>query len=194
MVVIQMYQKYFKRFLDLIFAVTLQIVLFLPMLIIGIITRINTKETAIFSQVRSGINKKPFVLYKFRTMPLFARSDLPSLEAVGKIKMNKWQEFLRKSSLDELPQLVNIIKGDMSFVGPRPVICQETDLINERDKYGANSVRPGLTGWAQINGRDSLDYRKKARFDGEYVKNMSFFFDLKCVIKTILTVFTNRGI
>ena len=189
-----MYQKYFKRFLDLIFAVTLQIVLFLPMLIIGIITRINTKETAIFSQVRSGINKKPFVLYKFRTMPLFARSDLPSLEAVGKIKMNKWQEFLRKSSLDELPQLVNIIKGDMSFVGPRPVICQETDLINERDKYGANSVRPGLTGWAQINGRDSLDYRKKARFDGEYVKNMSFFFDLKCVIKTILTVFTNRGI
>lgn len=107
--------------------------------------------------------------------------------------MTTLQRFLRKSSIDELPQLVNILKGDMSFIGPRPVICQERDLIEERDKYGANAILPGLTGWAQINGRDNLDYETKARLDGEYVNRMSFLFDLECIFLTIFSVIRHDG-
>ncbi len=189
-----MYRKYIKRLLDCVFAVILLVVLLLPMVIIGLITWIDTKEPVIFAQKRSGRYRKPFVLYKFRTMPQNTKTDLSTAETVGIISVDQWQHFLRQSSLDELPQLLNIIKGDMSFVGPRPVICRETDLIEEREKYGANAVRPGLTGWAQVNGRDAIDYKEKSRLDGEYVKELSFLFDAKCIIRTVSTVFTDKGI
>lgn len=109
-----------------------------------------------------------------------------------KINLSPLQKFLRKSSIDELPQLYNVLKGDMSIIGPRPVICEETDLLCERDKYGANDVLPGLTGWAQINGRDNIDYRKKAWLDGEYVDRISFVFDLKCFMLSIGNVLTHK--
>lgn len=127
-------------------------------------------------------------------MPVTANASLPTRECPhDRLQMSLLQRFLRKSSIDELPQLVNILKGDMSFVGPRPVICQEQDLIDERDKYGANSVFPGLTGWAQVNGRDTLDYVTKAQLDGEYVLRMSFLFDLKCIALTVFSVIRHEG-
>lgn len=189
-----MYRNYIKRFLDIIFAVILLAILFLPIVIIGMISAIDTKQSVFFSQLRSGKDKKPFILYKYRTMPRDTKTDMPTALRDSTVQMDKWQHFLRKSSLDELPQLFNIVKGDMSFVGPRPVICQETDLINERDKYNANSVRPGLTGWAQVNGRDALDYKEKAKLDGEYVQKINFFLDMKCILKTFSTIFTDKGI
>lgn len=127
-------------------------------------------------------------------MPVGTNDSLPTRECPhDRTLMSPLQRYLRKSSIDELPQLVNILKGDMSFVGPRPVICQEQDLIDERDKYGANAILPGLTGWAQINGRDNLDFVTKARLDGEYVQKQSFLFDLKCVVLTVISVLRHEG-
>lgn len=169
------------------------LVIAVPSLIIALITRLDSAGPVFFRQERSGKDKKPFYIYKFRSMPLSVRCDVPSIQLKG-IKITKWQKFLRKSSLDELPQLINIFVGDMSFVGPRPVICEEQDLIQERDKYGANNVLPGLTGWAQINGRDELDFETKARLDGDYVKHLSFSFDLRCLFATVLYVVRQEGI
>lgn len=164
------------------------------MLVIAAIVKISDPGPAIFKQKRVGINKTYFNLYKFRSMKMDT-PDVPThllenpdqyLIGIGK--------GLRKSSLDELPQLINILKGDMSIVGPRPALWNQDDLIAERDKYGANDVRPGLTGWAQVNGRDELEIPVKARFDGEYIEKQSFLFDVKCVFRTFRKVATADGI
>ncbi|MBQ9605031.1 MAG: sugar transferase, partial [Firmicutes bacterium] len=162
--------------------------------IIAILIITDDKGTVIFKQRRIGKNKKEFWIYKFRTMKMDTPQNVPThLLAHPETHITKVGDFLRKFSLDELPQLVNIIKGDMSIVGPRPALYNQYDLIDERDKYGANDIRPGLTGHAQINGRDELSVIGKARYDGEYVKKMSFFMDVSIVLKTGGIVFKRTG-
>ncbi len=189
-----MYKLCVKRILDLIVSTIAIIILFVPMVIVAIIVKINSPGPAIFKQRRVGIHKREFTMLKFRSMPTDVPSDLPTKEFNATHKLNKWQRFIRKSSIDELPQLFNIWLGQMSLVGPRPVLANEHDLIMERDKYGANDIKPGLTGWAQINGRDELDIVQKAEYDGEYVQKMSFLFDCKCILKTVGVVLKSKGI
>lgn len=171
------------------------LVLWPVFLIIAIVIKINSKGPVLFKQKRLGKNKKEFYILKFRTMRIDTPKDTPThlledpdffITSVGR--------FLRKTSLDELPQIINILKGEMSIVGPRPALWNQYDLIAERDKYYANDVRPGLTGWAQINGRDELIIDEKAKFDGEYTKKISLFFDSKVVLLTIFIVFRSEGI
>lgn len=187
--------NFFKKILDIILAFVLIIVLLPVFIIISLIILISDPGPIFFTQKRIGIHKKLFNLYKFRTMKMEAPHDMPThllknpdkyITSIGK--------FLRKTSFDELPQLFNILKGDMSFVGPRPALWNQDDLIMEREKYGANDVLPGLTGWAQINGRDELPIQVKAKYDGKYVKNISFLFDLKCFFGTFVVVFTHKGV
>lgn len=189
-----MYHSFFKRLFDVLFSLIGILLFFIPFLIVALLIKIDDGGPVLFFQKRSGLNRRPFRIWKFRTLPVGTNDSLPTCQCPHvRSQMTPLQRFLRKSSIDELPQLVNILKGDMSFVGPRPVICQEQDLIDERDKYGANAILPGLTGWAQINGRDNLDYVTKARLDGEYVQSMSFLFDLKCVILTVICVIWHEG-
>ena len=185
-----MYKAFFKRFFDIAFAVSAILALGLPMLLVALIVRIDSKGPALFKQKRVGKDKKCFTILKFRTMRIETPSNMPT----DKLKEpEKWitrsGRFLRITSLDELPQLFNILMGDMSLIGPRPALPNQLDLIGERDKNGANGIRPGLTGWAQVNGRDRLDNSAKAAFDGEYVEKMSIGFDLKCLFLTVGTVF-----
>lgn len=163
--------------------------------IIIIAIKCNSKGPVFFKQERIGRNKKNFNIYKFRTMRIDTPKDSPThllqnpdkyITGVGKV--------LRKSSLDELPQLFNILKGEMSAIGPRPALWNQFDLIKERDKYNANSIKPGLTGWAQINGRDELDIPTKARLDGEYASEVNLAFDIKCLMITIVHIFKSSGI
>lgn len=157
--------------------------------------KIDSKGPILFRQKRVGIHKTYFYILKFRTMSIMAPKDLPThMLEDSRLYITKIGAFLRKTSLDELPQMINIIKGDMAIVGPRPALWNQYDLIIERDKYFANEVLPGLTGWAQINGRDELEIPLKAKLDGEYVKNISFLFDIKCIVRTIFTVFTRDGV
>lgn len=188
-----MYTTYLKRVLDILLAIIILIVLALPLIIIIAITMICSSGSPFFVQERSGKNRKTFKMYKFRSMPANIPAHIPS-NSLTEIDLSLWQRWIRKTSIDELPQLVNILKGDMSFVGPRPVICEESDLLDERDKYHANDVLPGLTGWAQVNGRDILDYQTKAKLDGYYVKNINFWFDLKCIWLTIFCVLKQEDI
>lgn len=155
----------------------------------------DSKGPVLFKQKRVGIHKSHFYIYKFRTMRADTPKDVPThlLENPDQY-ITKTGRFLRKTSLDELPQIVNILKGDMAVVGPRPALWNQFDLIAERDKYGANDILPGLTGWAQINGRDELEIGEKAKLDGEYVKRMSFLFDLKCIVRTITSVWKHEGV
>lgn len=165
------------------------------MLIIAIAIKLDSKGPVLFKQKRVGKNKKYFMIYKFRSMYVDAPSDMPThLLKNPKAMITKVGGFLRKTSLDELPQLFNIFKGEMAIVGPRPALWNQYDLIEERDKYGANDIRPGLTGWAQINGRDELEIDEKSRLDGYYVQNMSFVLDLKCFFGTFLTVVKSEGV
>lgn len=190
-----MYCKFFKKVIDIVFSLFF-ILFFSPIFIlIAICILVTDYGSVMFKQKRFGMNKSFFYLYKFRTMKVSTPHDVPThllknpeqyITVIGK--------FLRKTSLDELPQLFNILKGDMSFVGPRPALWNQDDLIAERDKYGANDIKPGLTGWAQINGRDELSIEDKARYDGEYVKKMSLFFDFKCIIGTFFVVITHKGL
>ena len=190
-----MYKLVFKRLIDFIVSVCLIVALFPVFVIILLIIFIDDPGPVFFSQNRIGINKTYFRLYKFRTMKMSTPHDTPT-----HLLMNPEQyitrvgKFLRSTSLDELPQLFNILIGQMAIIGPRPALWNQDDLIAERDKYGANDVRPGLTGWAQINGRDELEIVEKARLDGEYVRNISFLFDLKCFIGTIKVVVKREGI
>ena len=165
------------------------------MLIIALIIKIEDPGPAFFKQKRVGLHKKHFMLIKFRSMKMDTPHDVPThmLENPDQYIL-KSGKFLRKSSLDELPQLFNIFAGQMSIIGPRPALWNQYDLIEERDKYGANDVLPGLTGWAQINGRDELEIPVKAKFDGEYVEKLSLGFDLKCFFKTIGAVFKSDGV
>lgn len=188
------YVSFFKRLLDFLVSLFALFFLWPVFIIIAIAIKIDDPGPVFFKQKRIGIHKTYFQLYKFRTMKI-STPDLPThmLENPQQY-ISKVGHFLRKSSLDELPQLLNILKGDMSIVGPRPALWSQDDLIAERDKYGANDVLPGLTGWAQINGRDELELDVKARFDGEYVKNLSFLFDLRCFFGTFLTVLRQDGV
>ena len=166
---------FIKRTIDIVMAFLGIVILFPIFLIISIAIKIDSDGPIIFSQKRSGKDKKYFKIYKFRTMNISAPTNVATRDLEDShIYITKFGRLLRKTSLDELPQLINILKGEMSIIGPRPVILEESDLIIERDKYGANSVKPGLTGWAQVNGRDKLDNKTKAMYDGEYVENFGF--------------------
>lgn len=189
-----MYKHFFKRAFDIVLSFLGLIVLAIPMGIIALAIKIDDPGPAIFKQERIGIHKKRFRLYKFRSMKL-STPDLPThLLENPEQYISKIGKFIRKTSLDELPQLWNILKGDMSIIGPRPALWSQDDLIAERDKYGANDIRPGLTGWAQINGRDELDIPVKVKLDGEYVEKLSFFFDCKCFFGTIKAVLRSDGV
>ena len=190
-----MYRKFFKRLFDIIISFNGILFLGIPMLVIALIIKIEDPGPAFFKQKRVGLHKKHFMLIKFRSMKMDTPHDVPThmLENPDQYIL-KCGKFLRKSSLDELPQLFNIFAGQMSIIGPRPALWNQYDLIEERDKYGANDVLPGLTGWAQINGRDELEIPVKAKFDGEYVEKLSLGFDLKCFFKTIGAVFKHEGV
>ena len=190
-----MYNKFFKRLVDLILSTMGIIVLAIPMGIIALIIKITDPGPVFFQQKRVGIHKSHFNLYKFRSMKMSTPRDCPThlLENPDQY-ITRIGKFLRKSSLDELPQLFNIWMGQMSVIGPRPALWNQEDLIAELDKYGANDVKPGLTGWAQINGRDELEIPVKAKLDGEYVEKMSFLFDCKCFFGTITSVLKSDGV
>lgn len=189
-----MYKRFVKRFLDIFLSFIAIIVLALPMMIIALIIKIDDPGPALFKQKRFGKNKRFFMLYKFRSMKLNT-PELPThLLQNPDMYISKVGKFIRRTSLDELPQIYNIFLGQMSIIGPRPALWSQDDLIAERDKYGANDVRPGLTGWAQINGRDELDIETKSRLDGEYVNNLSLTFDLKCFFGTIKSVVKSEGV
>lgn len=184
-----------KRVLDFIISLMAVIILSPILLILCIAIKVDSKGPVLFQQKRVGIHVTYFPIYKFRTMRIDTPKDMPThMLSNPEQYITKVGKFLRKSSLDELPQLFNILKGDMSFVGPRPALWNQEDLIAEREKYGANDVVPGLTGWAQINGRDELEISVKAKLDGEYVKKMSFLFDIKCFFGTFVSVAKADGV
>ncbi len=190
-----MYKHFFKRLIDIILSGIGIIVLIPFWIIIGLCIVISDPGPIFFSQKRVGKNKKLFPILKYRTMKVDTPHDVPThLLENPEQYITKVGAFLRKTSLDELPQIFNIFVGQMSIIGPRPALWNQTDLIEERDKYGANDIRPGLTGWAQINGRDELEIPVKAKLDGEYVQNLSFFFDCRCFIGTIFPVLCSDGV
>lgn len=190
-----MYKRVFKRLIDIVLSLCGLIILSPVYLIIFAAIRIDSKGPAVFVQKRVGIHKTYFNIYKFRTMYTDTPQNMPTHMLAGADShITRVGRVLRKYSLDELMQIVNILKGDMAIIGPRPALWNQYDLIEERDKYGANDVRPGLTGYAQINGRDELPIEVKARLDGEYVKNMSFWFDVKMFFGTILSVLKHDGV
>ena len=190
-----MYKKFLKRLIDLILSGCAIIVLALPLLFVALAIKLDSRGPALFKQKRVGIHKKTFMILKFRTMRIDTPHDAPTHELSDPQKwITRVGRFLRKTSLDELPQIFNIFVGQMSIIGPRPALWNQDDLIAERDKYGANDVKPGLTGWAQINGRDELEIPVKAKLDGEYVEKLSFGFDCKCFFGTILAVLKHDGV
>ena len=190
-----MYRTFFKRLLDIILSGCAIVILSPLLLVIAIAIKIDDPGPVLFRQKRVGIHKTHFSIMKFRTMKMDTPKDTPThLLENPEQYITKVGKFLRKSSLDELPQIFQIFTGKMSIIGPRPALWNQFDLIAERDKYGANDVRPGLTGWAQINGRDELPIDVKARLDGEYVKKLSFFFDCKCFFGTIVSVLKHDGV
>ena len=185
----------FKRFLDFVLSLLAFCVLSPLLAAVSLAVKLDSKGPVVFRQKRIGKDKTHFEMLKFRTMRTDTPKDMPThLLKNPDAFITKVGSFLRKTSLDELLQLINIIKGEMSIVGPRPALWNQFDLIAERDKYGANAVRPGLTGWAQVNGRDELEIPEKARLDGEYVKNMSLLLDIRCILKTVLGVLRSDGV
>lgn len=190
-----MYRHFFKRFFDIVLSLLGIIVLALPMLIIAIVVKCSSKGPAIFVQLRVGKNGKHFKFFKFRSMRVDAPHDVATREIDGKKYITKVGAFLRKTSLDELPQLFCIFVGSMSIIGPRPVVIGETELIEKRRQTGALSIRPGLTGLAQVQARDKLtDMKLKADIDGEYAKKITFWKDLKIFFKTIAVVLRHDNV
>jgi O-antigen biosynthesis protein WbqP len=190
-----MYRRFLKRVLDIILSALLILVLAPVLLVVAIVVKIDSPGPVFFTQKRVGLHKKHFTILKFRSMPVTAPKDTPTHQLQNaEAILSKWQRFIRKSSIDELPQLFCIFVGTMSFIGPRPALWNQFDLIEERDKYGANDVQPGLTGWAQINGRDELPIGVKASLDGEYVERLSFGFDCKCFFGTFKSVLRSEGV
>lgn len=190
-----MYKHFLKRLFDLVLSFLGIIILLIPMAILAIAIKCDSKGPVFFKQKRIGKNKKIFTILKFRTMRTDTPHDAPTHELSDPTKwITRVGGFLRKTSLDEIPQIFNIFVGHMSIIGPRPALWNQNDLIAERDKYGANDVKPGLTGWAQINGRDELEIPVKAKLDGEYVEKMSFAFDCKCFFGTIKSVLKHDGV
>lgn len=184
-----------KNFLDRLLAAIGLIVLSPVFLILVVAIKLDSKGPVLFKQKRVGIHKTYFYILKFRTMRIDTPKDTPThLLQNPDQYITKVGKFLRRTSLDELPQILNILKGDMAIVGPRPALWNQYDLIAERDKYGANDVKPGLTGWAQINGRDELEIPVKARFDGEYVEKMGPLMDFRCFFATFISVLRADGV
>lgn len=189
-----MYQV-IKRGIDFILSLLGLLILSPLFLVLILAIKLDSKGPVLFRQKRVGIHKTFFPILKFRTMKIDTPKDMPThLLQNPEQYITRVGKFLRKSSLDELPQIINILKGDMAIVGPRPALWNQDDLIAERDKYGANDIRPGLTGWAQINGRDELEIPVKAKLDGEYVQKMGFAMDCRCFFGTFLSVLRGDGI
>ncbi|PRY82682.1 sugar transferase [Alkalibacterium olivapovliticus] len=184
-----------KRLIDIILSTGALVILSPLLLILVLAIKLDSKGPVLFKQKRVGMNKAHFYILKFRTMRIDTPNDTPThllenpdqwITRVGK--------FLRKTSLDELPQIINIFKGEMSIIGPRPALWNQYDLIAERDEYNANDIPVGLTGWAQINGRDELPIKVKASLDGEYVKKIGFIMDIRCFFGTIFSVLKSDGV
>ena len=189
-----MYMK-IKRLIDIVLSFFALIVLSPLFLILVIAIKLDSRGPVLFKQKRVGLHKTDFNILKFRTMRIDTPKDTPTHLLVNPDQyITKVGRFLRKTSLDELPQIWNIFVGQMSIIGPRPALWNQYDLIAERDRYGANDVPPGLTGWAQINGRDELPIELKSRLDGEYVQKMSFWMDVKCFVLTIISVLKSDGV
>ncbi|MCR5831183.1 MAG: sugar transferase [Lachnospiraceae bacterium] len=189
------YKNVIKRIIDIVLSGIGIIVAAIPMLVVAVMIKIDSPGPVFFKQKRVGIHRSHFMIIKFRSMPVSAPKDTPTHELKNAASLlSPFQEAIRKYSIDEIPQLFNIFAGQMSFVGPRPALWNQYDLLDERDKYGANDVKPGLTGWAQINGRDELPIDVKAAYDGEYVKKLSFAFDLKCFFGTFFAVAKAEGV
>ena len=190
-----MYQRTIKRFIDIVLSLVGLVVLAIPMLVFALIVKLDSPGPVLFWQKRVGIHKKTFMMPKFRTMYTDTPANMPThLLSDPQKWITRSGAWFRKLSIDELPQILCIFTGKMSIIGPRPALWNQDDLIEERDKYGANDVRPGLTGWAQINGRDELEIPEKARLDGEYVQNISFLFDCRCFFGTIFKVLRHDGV
>lgn len=184
-----------KRGIGLFLSLMGLIVLSPLFLILMVTIKLDSPGPIFFRQKRVGKNKTHFEILKFRTMRIDTPKDTPThLLQDPEQWITRVGKFLRKTSLDELPQIINILKGDMSIIGPRPALWNQYDLIAERDKYGANDILPGLTGWAQINGRDELPTEIKAKLDGDYVEKLSFAFDIKCFFATILSILKSDGV
>ena len=190
-----MYQNVIKRLLAIVLSLLGLLCLGWLLILLCIAIKIDSPGPVLFKQKRVGKGKSHFYILKFRTMRIDTPRDMPThLLANPEQYITRVGKFLRKTSLDELPQLLNILKGDMAILGPRPARWNQFDRTAERDKYGANDIRPGLTGWAQINGRDELEIDVKARLDGEYVQRLSFGFDVKCFLGTIAAVLRSDGV
>ena len=195
-----MYRYVIKPFLDTVLSACAVIVLALPMLIIGILIKIDSPGPVFFKQRRIAKDKKTFMILKFRSMPTTVSHDTPTHQFKAEDLLTPFQRFIRRSSIDELPQLFNILAQEMSIVGPRPALWNQDDLVEERDKYGANDVKPGITGWAQVNGRDELEIPVKARLDGIYTEKLkhggfsAFAMDCKCLWLTVAAVLRHKGV
>lgn len=192
-----MYERYIKRALDVLLSAVGLVVLSPLLALIALAIRLDSPGPVVFHQKRFGKDRKLFEIYKFRTMRVDAPRDVPTNDLRGsRGYITRVGRILRMTSLDELPQLWNILRGDMSLIGPRPALWNQEDLMAWRDRFGASHIRPGLSGWAQVNGRDYLsrDLEKKARRDAEYAHNVSFAFDLKCFLLTLVKVVNRQGI
>lgn len=187
--------KPFKRLIDIIASIAGILVLSPLLILLTIIIKADSRGPILFKQKRIGLHKNTFMIYKFRTMRIDTPADMPThlLDDPASF-ITKSGAFMRRTSLDELPQLFNILSGQMSVVGPRPALWNQYDLIAARDEVHANDLRPGLTGWAQINGRDELAIEVKAKLDGDYVKQMSLWFDIQIFFKTIFSVLRREGV
>ena len=190
-----MYRYCFKRIIDILLSLLGMFVLAVPMLVFALIVKLDSPGPVLFWQERIGIHKTRFRMPKYRTMYTSAPANMPThLLSDPQKWITRSGRWFRALSIDELPQIICILSGKMSIIGPRPALWNQDDLIAERDQYGANDVRPGLTGWAQINGRDELEIPEKARLDGEYVRNISFLFDCRCFFGTVLKVLRHDGV
>ena len=190
-----MYRNFVKRLLDILLSGLGLVLGGWVLLLLAAAVKLDSPGPVFFKQKRVGIHKTHFNILKFRTMRTDTPKDMPThLLQNPEQYITRVGKFLRKTSLDELPQIINILLGHMSVVGPRPALWNQFDLIEERDRYGANDVRPGLTGWAQINGRDELEIPVKAKLDGDYVRDLSFRMDAKCFFGTFLSVLRSEGV
>ena len=190
-----MYRNCVKRGLAIVLSLVGLLTLGWLLILLSIAIKLDSPGPVLFRQKRVGLGKSHFYILKFRTMRIDTPRDMPTHLLVNPEQyITRVGRFLRKTSLDELPQLFNILAGHMAIVGPRPALWNQFDLIAERDRYGANDIRPGLTGWAQINGRDELPIDVKAKLDGEYVQKLSFLFDVKCFLLTIKAVVRSEGV
>ena len=184
-----------KRLVDIALSIVGIVILSPVFLILVVAIKLDSRGPVLFRQKRVGIHKSHFYILKFRTMRIDTPTDTPThLLDNPEQHITRVGKFLRRTSLDELPQIINILKGEMSFIGPRPALWNQYDLLEERDRYGANDVVPGLTGWAQINGRDELPIDEKARLDGEYVSRFGIAIDVRCFFATIVSVLGSKGV